>query len=75
MLCLGAQCESCLQHLLAKGNHFPSLPLLVILWITKQEDEARALSPTRPWSAGRWLRSLLPGRLALMDLLLLVSSG
>ena len=43
----------------------PSLPLLVILWVMKQEHEARGLSPAHPWSAGRWVRSLLPGWLVL----------
>ena len=44
----------------------PSLPLLVILWVMKQEDEVRGLSPAHPWSAGRWVRSLLPGWLVLV---------
>lgn len=30
----------------------PSLPLLMILWVMKQEEEARGLSPAHPWSAG-----------------------
>ena len=44
----------------------PSLPLLVILWVMKGEDEAGGLSPAHPWSAGCWVGSLLPGGLVLM---------
>ena len=44
----------------------PSLPLLLILWVMKEEDKAGRLSPTHPWSAGCWVGSLLPGGLVLM---------